>query len=180
MNRIIPIIVALVLLSAIIRHVGFFPVIVLFIIGISIYSQYKKAAGKTDGKTPQWKKSLDDILGQIRKEMEAGPDHAQKAAQTEWERLAAGQEPEIEPLDLEFDMEEPVRSDSGTGEEISSLIARQEPAVADRLKPVTVGDKTETPAPAPAIQASRLDELRKAVVWSEILAKPLALRGRQR
>ena len=187
MNKLVPVLIAIAVLVSIVRHVGLFPVIFLFIIGFSIYRQYKKASGKTDGKTPPWKKALDEALGQIRREMAAGSAQSQPqdAAQSEWERLAGGVDLEAEPLEVEPD--KPVRAASRFSESPAAKARQQKAAIAPAPSPPPErADGHARMAPPAAAgygvttQAARLEELRKAVVWSEILAKPLALRGGRR
>lgn len=189
MNKLVPILIAIAVLVAIVRHVGIFPILVLLIIGLSIRKQFKKAseAEKAGGEIPPWKKALNEALGQIRKEMAARSAQSGQGGDFDWERLVSGEKVETEPLEVELAPEEPVRPDSRFGKAAptpSPSAASAMPAAASRPS-LEVAEAPRASAPTvvsygAATRASRLEELRKAVVWSEILAKPLALRERRR
>ncbi len=189
MNWIIPILIAIAVLVAIIHQVGVFPVLALLIIGLSIRQQFKKAsdAEKAGKQPPLWKKKLNDALGQIRREMAARSSSSGTGGAFDWEVLVAGEEPETEPLEVELEPEEPVRPAPLISEAAPAPSPPEKPAMPTAAaQPPADGAETTRVSPLPAarygatVQASRIEELRKAVVWSEIIAKPLALRERRR
>lgn len=188
MNKLVPILIAIAVLVAIVRNVGIFPILALLIIGLSVRKQFKKAAEaeKAGEEAPPWKKKLNDALGQIRKEMDARSSQSGQGGAFDWERLVSGEAVETEPVEVALEPEEPVRPDSAVREAAPAPSPSEKPAtpMAVSRPAADVAETPRTGAPpaashGAATHASRLEELRKAVVWSEILAKPVALRGRR-
>ena len=135
---------------------------ILFLVLKKIIAASKTVKAEGVKRTPGWKQKLDRYMAQIRQEM-APAERGVSSDQTGWERVMpqVEDEPEDEPG---YAMEEP-----------AGMAGPQEPArPARKTKPATVSE-TET---RPKALGFGISDLRKAVIWSEILAPPLALRDR--
>ncbi len=164
-----------------------------FIVGVMIISRILKQLARTsgeNGKKPAsgWRKALDNFLEEIRREMEKGkqappaPEGAPRPRDYWWEDLmpegeAPGRERREDPgeaADSEKAAAHTSQSRDGgekdaPGDGFSrpwGREARPEPPV--KQKPPAMAHEKRSPM-------SRRD-LRNAVVWSEILGRPVALR----
>ena len=148
--------------------------ILIFLVFIVSVILKKARAGSKDGKAGAaksrsgWRAKLDKYLSQIKQEMEASKKGG-AGADTVWEELMQSEEDPLEPARKE-----------------TSPVAREsviEKTRSPKTKPVFDKVAAENTVPAafvketPSIDLSfEIRDLRKAVVWSEILAPPLALR----
>jgi len=148
--------------------------ILIFLVFIVSVILKKARAGSKDGKAGAaksqsgWRAKLDKYLAQIKQEMEASKKEGSDA-DTVWEELMQYEEDPPEPARKEtsFESREPVT------EKTRSL----------KIEPVIKKVAAESTIPAPYAKEAQpnyfsfgIQDLRKAVVWSEILAPPLALR----
>jgi hypothetical protein len=142
--------------------------IVLFLFYVvSIIIKRGRAAQKTSGKTapkklPEWKEKLNKFLSQVQQ--------------------AAGQEKPLEDPglileELSFEEIEPA---------VEKPPAPKRKPLVPKRKPALVKAESKSPEPAFAAKKTRpndlafgIQDLRKAVIWSEILAPPLALRDKK-
>jgi hypothetical protein len=117
---------------------------------------------------PEWREKLDNFLSQARKELEITKQEDSNK-DTGWEKVLPREEDDLETI----------------WEEIPLQTAGQviEKTPSPEIKPAVVKADAESIAPAVSgkeIQSNDLgfgiQDLRKAVIWSEILAPPLALR----
>jgi hypothetical protein len=139
--------------------------IVIFIFYVvSIIIKKGRAASKTGGKAtpkklPEWKEKLNQFLSQVQQTTQQGkpPD-----------------DPELTLEELSFEEIEPAAE--------KPPAPKRKPSPPKR-KPALV--KADIKSPQPAVPAKKIrpidlafgiQDLRKAVIWSEILAPPLALR----
>ena len=156
-------------------------IILIAIVGFYILSFVLKkiiAASKSvkqngAGKTPEWKQKLNRYMAQVRQEM--GPAKQEVLpGQTGWERVMprVEDEPEDESeYEPGYAMEAPART-AGPAKKPSSKKIPVPARPARKTKPTTVSE-TQT---RPKALGFGIADLRKAVIWSEILAPPLALR----
>ncbi len=139
--------------------------------------------GKTAGR-PGWKEKLDRYLLQVRQELKAATQDDSRR-ETGWERVLPQEDADAEAAE-EMDIPHaPARAMVGrasppTGSDpIRRDISPQEkePLSEDRfspsLKPAGSGKKRR-----PENLPYGIEDLRRAVIWSEILAPPIALRDR--
>ena len=161
-----------------------------------IISSSRRATPKPTGRPPEWKKKLDRYLAQIRQEMGTPPQEA-TSEQTGWERVMprAEEEPDAKtghPLEGPPAEPRPARRPPGWQTAPPAVTKEhypERPKVASEKKPrgterpVQHGPAWKTKpvevsgiAPRPKTVGFGVSELRKAVIWSEILAPPLALR----
>lgn len=163
-----------------------------FIVGVMIISQVFKHLARTSGEKGEkpvsgWRKALDNILEEIRREMEKGkqatpaPEGAPRSRETWWEDLmpegeAPGREVREDPgeaADSEKaaapahtrDAWEKDAPDEGFSRPWGREARPESPV---KQKPPAIAHEKRSPM-------SRRD-LRNAVVWSEILGRPVALR----
>ena len=148
--------------------------VLLFLIYIGSVIWKKTRAGSKDGKAGAtksrsgWKAKLDKYLARIKQEMEASKKEGSNA-DTVWEELMQSEEDALEPARKETS---PVTRESVI-----------EKAPSPKTNPVFEKVAAESTIPAPYAKEAQpnyfsfgIQDLRKAVVWSEILAPPLALR----
>ena len=148
--------------------------VLIFLVYIVSVIIKKARAGSKDGKAGAaksrsgWRAKLDKYLSRIKQEMEASKKEG-PGADTVWKEL----------MQTEEDTMEPARKET-------SPVAREsviEKATSPKTKPVFEKVAAESTIPAPYAKEAQpnyfsfgIQDLRKAVVWSEILAPPLALR----
>ena len=135
--------------------------IIIFIayVGFTIFrrmrSSSKTGENRSDKQGSGWKMKFDKFMSQV--QQMAGDEVKLKYREGKWKDLSAKT---IEPV-----VEKP-------------LIPEQKPDL-----PKSIADHTETIVPEKAILPMYFDasipDLRKAVIWSEILAPPLALRDKR-
>jgi hypothetical protein len=109
-----------------------------------------------------WKKKLDDFLARAKEEMN---ETRQVGATTDtvWDRFLSQESDESEPLE---DEAPPVKTEP---------IIKPEPVAVDKRKRATVDSATGIPLRKEESSRRSVD-LKKAVVWAEILGPPVALR----
>ena len=148
--------------------------VLIFLVYIVSVILKKARAGSKDGKAGAaksqsgWRAKLDKYLARIKQEMEASKKEGSDA-DTVWEEL----------MQYEEDPPEPAR-------EKASPVAREsviKKARSLKIEPVIKKVAAEGTVPAAYAKVAApndlsfgIQDLRKAVVWSEILAPPLALR----
>ena len=148
--------------------------ILIFLVFIVSVILKKARAGSKDGKVGTdksqtgWKAKLDKYLARIKQEMEASKKGG-PGADTVWEELMQSEEDAMEPA-----------REKAYSVATKSVIER-EPS--PKTNPVIKKVAAESTVPAayakdaqPKYLSYGIQDLRKAVVWSEILAPPLALR----
>ena len=150
----------------------FFLGIVFFLIYVAAI-MLKRISGKSKagGKgilRPAWKEKLDGFLSQARQEM-AASSRGSFVKTTGWERFLPQKDDAPEPLQDKRPHEKAGR----VKEKTPSLMIRPAPVEAAAKSPVPiVPGKKISPRDLPYAK----EDLRKAIIWSEILAPPLALR----
>ena len=148
--------------------------VLIFLVYIVAVILKKARSGSKDGKAGAaksrsgWRAKLDKYLSRIKQEMEASKKEGSDA-DTVWEELMQSEEDALEPARKETS---PVARKSVT-----------EKAPSQKIVPVIRKVSAESTIPAPYAKEAQpnyfsfgIQDLRKAVVWSEILAPPLALR----
>ena len=135
--------------------------IIIFIafVGFTIFRRMRPSSktgrNRSDNQGSGWKEKLDNFMSQV--QQMAGDEDKLKYREQKWKDLS--------PKTIEPAVEKP-------------LIPEQKP---DLQK--SIAERTETTAPEKAILPIYFDtsipDLRKAVIWSEILAPPLALRDKR-
>lgn len=148
--------------------------VLIFLVYIVSVIIKKARAGSKDGKAGAtqsrsgWRAKLDKYLSRIKQEMEASKKEG-PGAETVWEELMQSEEDALEPA---REKASPVAT--------KSVI---EKATSPKTNPVIKKVAAESTVPTayakeaqPNYLSYGIQDLRKAVVWSEILAPPLALR----
>ena len=132
-----------------------------------------KAASKTGDqgiakRRPEWREKLDKFLTQARQELEIAKQEDSNK-ETGWEKVSPREEDDLETIREEIP---PQR----TGQVL-------EKTPSPEIQPALVKADAESIEPAvsekeilPKDLVFGIQDLRKAVIWSEILAPPLALR----
>ncbi len=185
MKRLLPLIIGLYILASYFRLGGVFIVLVIFA-GVVWLVRMSKAAAKSQdpANLPQWQQLIQKGLQEIRREFKQRSAQQPQPQQTGWEQFKdvdQDSEPDLpvgsEPAGMEAATEARLRvtTEKKTGADASLItkkLKKQTQASDDRRK-------TETPLPVP--QASTVAthpamDLEQAVIWSEIISPPLALR----
>lgn len=141
------------------------PVIIVFII-IVLQIRKRLVSSKlgTSKKSPGWKHKLDDFVSQVRHEIEAGTKENSNG-QNDWERIESEYTEPVTISPSELDVEEKISLDKiDVLEDISTEVMSSDDSKKDK-RPLDLSYDRKN--------------LRKAVVWAEILAPPLALRDEQ-
>ncbi len=163
----------------------------LFIVGVMILSQVFKHMARKAGKTEEkpatgWRKGLENLLEEFSREMEGGQEASEiekKPARHRnwWEDLMSEEIPAKETEGAQASLES--NGEAASGEAVAAEQEKQWPKSAFRtweprsFAREAVPEKVkEIPHPAKRGRLSRRD-LRRAVVWSEILAPPAGIRG---
>ena len=148
--------------------------ILIFLVFIVSVILKKARAGSKDGKVGTdksqtgWKAKLDKYLSRIKQEMEASKKGG-PGADTVWEELMQTEEDTMEPA-LNETFPESIAPEIKKAES-----AKREPVVREVAAESTVS-AADTKRAGFNDLSFEIQNLRKAVVWSEILAPPLALR----
>ena len=144
-----------------------------------------RAASKTSEKgvakrLPEWKEKLYKLMSQVKKEIETAKQEDLEK-ETGWERFLPREddEPELAMADVTLEDLEPIRKETHPERVVRVLEKTPSPkikpapvkVVAESIEPTVSGKEILTKDLEFGIQ-----DLRKAVIWSEILAPPLALR----
>lgn len=185
MKKVMPILVFLALAALVSGNVAFF----LFLVSLMVLPKVlgavaDRATRDGSGKTAGWKQKLDQALAEIRREMEARTT-VPPEEKTVWDQLmgdgageeAAGDEP-AEDLDL-GPLPKPEPAPAARRSRLERAPETGAASVSDRR---TAREAEPQPPPQPAYRRRRRRfspqgmRLQDAVVWSEILAPPLALR----
>ena len=165
---------------------------IFFIVGVMLLTQILKQMAKKTGKTDKkpasgWRKGLEDLLEEFKREMEGQKGQTDTAeAPTRqrnwWEDLMPEESPakqaETEQLSLESNGEAasgPAAAVKTEKKAPKSAFRTWEPRSFAREAPPESIKKI----PHPGKKRNRLSrrDLRQAVIWSEILSPPLGLRG---
>jgi hypothetical protein len=146
--------------------------IFLVYIGLFILKRMRsKSKSKSSGGVQfGWKKKLDDFLARAKKEMN---ENRQGGATTEtvWDRFLSEEYDESEPVE---DEEPPVTIEPVT-ERRAEPIIKPDPVAVGKRKRATVDSPTSIPLKKEEPSRRSVD-LKKAVVWAEILGPPVALK----
>jgi hypothetical protein len=160
-------------------------IIIFLVYVVSAIIKKVRAASKTSEKgiakrLPAWKEKFNKFMSQVKQQIEAGKQEDLKT-ETGWERFLPREddEPELAMEDVTFEDLEPIRKK--TPPERVMRVPGKTPS--PKIKPAPVKVVAESIEPAvsekeirPKGLAYGMQDLRKAVIWSEILAPPLALR----
>ncbi len=160
-------------------------VIIFLIYVVSVIWKKTRATSKAGKKgpakrRPAWKEKLDKFISRVQQELEAAKKEGSKK-ETGWERVLPREddEPELAMEEVALKRLEPIRKEISP-ERVEPVI---EKTPSPKIKPALVDAVPERMAPAvaekevlPEDSGYGIQELRKAVIWSEILAPPLALR----
>jgi len=188
-------------------EIAFLLLVAAFIILSSVLKQLAKKSGEAEkpasGSAPGWKGKLQKMLQEIQREMEAGREETRKTRPEEasssgrgrwWEELMQPEEAweaqQTEARQAEAAPEAPYRH---SGQEAERQ-ARQDAAFTRRAGQTdwshsSAGQEPGELGMAPAGQAEEAESrvprisrrtLRQAVIWSEILGRPVALRGERK
>jgi hypothetical protein len=184
-KRLIPFVVILAILAWITQSGSLFFLLLIFAGMVMAAKKVKKAStAKDPAKLPPWQQALQSVVAEIRRELQqrAGQQPSQtQGTPWSWEQLVKPAPKETaEPLPM---------ADAGETEKKPSEKRLEKPKMAapakevEKKKPRVPSFKREpppVPMPPPAPTAARTvaDELEQAIVWSEIISPPLALRDR--
>jgi len=162
-------------------------VIIFLIYVVSVIWKKTRAASKAGKKgpakrRPAWKEKLDKFISRVQQELEAAKKEGSKK-ETGWERVLPREddEPELAMEEVALKRLEPIRKEISS-ERIEKAI--EKPPL-PTIKPALV--KADAESIEPAVSGKEIltkdlefgiQDLRKAVIWSEILAPPLALRDK--
>ena len=145
-----------------------FLVYVVTVILKKVYAASKTGDQGIAKRRPEWREKLDKFLSQARQELEIAKQEDSNK-ETGWEKVLPPKEDDLETI----------------REEISPQRTRQvlEKTPSPDIKPALVKADAESIEPGvsgkeilPKDLEFGIQDLRKAVIWSEILAPPLALR----
>jgi hypothetical protein len=160
-------------------------VIIFLVYVVSVIIKKVRAASKTSEKgvakrLPMWKERLNKFMSQVKKEIETAKQEDLEK-ETGWERFLPREddEPELAMADVTLEDLEPIRKETHPERVVRVLKKTPSPkikpapvkVVAESIEPTVSGKEILTKDLEFGIQ-----DLRKAIIWSEILAPPLALR----
>ena len=160
--------------------------IIIFLVYVaSVIIKKVSAASKTGEerpakKRPEWKEKLSKFMSQVKQEIEATKQEDLKK-ESGWERFLPREDDELELAmeDVTLEDLEPIRKETPPERVVQVLKKTPSP----KIKPAPVKVVAESIEPAvsekeirPKGLAYGVQDLRRAVIWSEILAPPLALR----
>jgi hypothetical protein len=141
------------------------------------------------GKKPGWTEVLGDAISQVQKQLEAARQQQERQRKslkrkTGEQRLAKKRgdgKPEADsPVSLVWEKNAPVSAPpplpSGKKKEERESPRRSTRTRQPRREPEPLREKDGMQAESPFELKTTREELRKAIIWSEILARPLALR----
>lgn len=163
--------------------------IVIVIAVWSLLSKFKAKQKRRQGATPSkggWISKLNDFLTDIKRQIEQqSKDRNTGASTSEWDRLLNGGEVTLPPSDEDekspddWVLEEAVKPPHPKKMPPAAPV-RARAAQTDKIPIVPVSQRREisqTGQPSYATMTVSRAELRKAVIWSEILGPPVALKG---
>ena len=145
-----------------------------------VRSASKPGEKRAAKKRPAWKAKLDKFLSQVKQEIKAAKQEDLKK-ETGWERFLPPEddEPELAMEDVTLADLEPVRQEIPP----ERVVRVPEKTLSPKIKPAPVKVVAESIEPAvsekeirPKGLAFGVQDLRRAIIWSEILGPPLALR----
>jgi hypothetical protein len=148
--------------------------VLIFLVYIVSVILKKARAGSKDGKVGAaksrsgWKAKLDQYLTRIKQEMEASKREG-PGTDTVWEELMQSEE---DPL-------EPARVGASSGSIDPAIKKAESPKrepVIKKIAPETTVSAAYKKRPGSNELSFEIQDLKKAVIWSEILAPPIALR----
>jgi hypothetical protein len=183
-NRLIPFIVILAILAWLTQSGSLFFLLLVFAGIVLAAKKLKKASpAKDPADLPPWQRALQNVVAEIRRELQqrAGQQPSQtQGTPWSWEQLLKPP-PETVP--------EAPPADTGPPDETPSEKRVKRPKMAapakeaEKKKAPVPSSKREPapglmPPPAPAAARTVADELEQAIIWSEIISPPLALRDR--
>ena len=150
---------------------NFIWIIIVFVYIVFVFLKKSIAASKTGEKggtqrRPEWREKIDKFLSQMKQEIEVAKQEGSNQ-ETGWEEILPQEDDEPERIEISPERTERVLE--------KTLLPKVKPArveaVAESMEPAVSGKKILSKDLEFGIQ-----NLRKAVIWSEILAPPLALR----
>jgi hypothetical protein len=145
--------------------------VLIFLVYIVSVILKKARAGSKDGKVGAaksrsgWKAKLDQYLTRIKQEMEASKREG-PGADTVWEELMQSEE---DPL-------QPAREETIPVRKAPLIKEAPAPIIESVIKKVAAGSTVSADRAGSNDLSFGVQDLRRAVVWSEILAPPIALR----
>ncbi len=151
--------------------------IIFFVIIFKIFNGIRKiffSKGGKEGKSASWKDFLKDLTEQMQQQMEA-PKADTKEGRSAWEQILGREieEEPVEPIPVPPPPPKPPKPKK-TGERVPR------PAPSPAAKAAVGRETAKAVSPPPGMNlgeaAPSVDELRNAVIWSEILGKPVGLR----
>lgn len=178
MKNLFQLIIVLVILASFFRQGGIFFVLIMFFAVIWIVRQLKEATQADLANAPQWKRNLHEAYLKIRQELEQTAKVPQDQ-EIGWERVVSdAADPYLEP---EPARETAPRKDKDQRAAKKPIIkAEAQSDRSQRLEELRKRYRKETPRrrerQKPAAAKMPDMNLQQAVVWSEILSPPVALR----
>jgi hypothetical protein len=160
-------------------------IIIFLVYVVSAIIKKVRAASKTNEKgiskrLPKWKEKLNKFMSQVKQEIETAKQEDLEK-ETGWERFLPREddEPELAMADVTLEDLEPIRKETPPEKVVRVLEKTPSPkikpapvkVVAESIEPTVLGKEI-----LPKDLEFGIQDLRKAVIWSEILAPPLALR----
>ena len=148
-------------------------IIIFLVYVVTVILKRVYAASKTGDqgiakRRPEWREKLDKFLSQARQELEIAKQEDSNK-ETGWEKVSPREEDDLETIREEIPHQR-------TGQALGKTPSPE-------IKPALVKADAESIEPAvsgkeilPKDLEFGIQDLRKAVIWSEILAPPLALR----
>ena len=152
---------------------NFIWIIIVFVYIVFVFLKKSIAASKTGEKggtqrRPEWREKIDKFLSQMKQEIEVAKQEGSNQ-ETGWEEILPHEDDEPEPVRIEISPERTERVLEKTP--LPKVKPARVEAVAENMEPGVSGEAILQRDIAYGVQ-----DLRKAVIWSEILAPPLALR----
>jgi hypothetical protein len=160
-------------------------IIIFLVYVVSAIIKKVRAASKTNEKgiskrLPKWKEKLNKFMSQVKQEIETAKQEDLEK-ETGWERFLPREddEPELAMADVTLEDLEPIRKETPPEKVVRVLEKTPSPkikpapvkVVAESIEPTVLGKEI-----LPKDLEFGIQDLRKAVIWSEILAPPLAMR----
>ena len=160
-------------------------IIIFLVYVVSAIIKKVRAASKISEKgiakrLPKWKEKLNKFMSQVKQEIDTAKQEDLEK-ETGWERFLPREddEPELAMADVTIEDLEPIRKKTPPEKVVRVLEKTPSP----KIKPAPVKVVAESIEPTvsgkeilPKDLEFGIQDLRKAVIWSEILAPPLALR----
>ena len=148
-------------------------IIIFLVYVVSVILKKARAASKAgeEGgtpKPPEWKGKLNTFLSRMKQEIEVTKQEGSNQ-ETGWEKILPQEDDDLEPVRKKLSPERTEQVLEKTP--LPKIKPARVKAVAESIEPAVSGEAILQRDLAYGVQ-----DLRKAVIWSEILAPPLALR----